>query len=116
MLRPQTGEIKAMVGGRNYAKSQFNRIFQAKRQPGSIFKPFVYLAALMHGGQSGTRYNPDTLVSDTKFTWNYEGQEWQPNNYNDEYFGTVTMTARFGDVAESATGRLPAMLASNGVR
>ena len=45
VVRPQTGEIKAMVGGRNYQKSQFNRVFQAKRQPGSIFKPFVFLAA-----------------------------------------------------------------------
>ena len=54
VIRPQTGEIKAMVGGAAIAKSQFNRVFQAKRQPGSIFKPFVYLAALVHGGQSGT--------------------------------------------------------------
>ena len=56
VIRPQTGEIKAMVGGRNYQKSQFNRVFQAKRQAGSVFKPFVFLAAFMHGGQSGMQY------------------------------------------------------------
>ena len=72
VLRPQTGEIKAMVGGRNYQKSQFNRIFQAKRQPGSVFKPFVYLAAFMHGGQSGTQYLPDTVINDSQFTWSYD--------------------------------------------
>src|SRR4029450_6037978 len=88
VLRPQTGEIKAMVGGRSSPKSQFNRVFQAKRQPGSIFKPFVYLAALMHGGEGGKKFTPATMVEDSPFKWNYDGQEWEPGNYNDEYFGT----------------------------
>ena len=54
---------------RNYQKSQFNRIFQAKRQAGSVFKPFVFLAAFMHGGQSGMQYFPDTVVNDSLFNW-----------------------------------------------
>ncbi|MDE0214899.1 MAG: transglycosylase domain-containing protein [Deltaproteobacteria bacterium] len=54
VIKPQTGEIKAMVGGRDYGKSQFNRVAQAKRQPGSVFKPFVYLAALTHGSAQGS--------------------------------------------------------------
>ena len=78
VIRPQTGEIKAMVGGRSYQKSQFNRVFQAKRQPGSVFKPFVYLAALMAGADGGKKFTPVTMVEDSPFTWNYEGQEWQP--------------------------------------
>ncbi len=78
VMRPQTGEIKAMVGGRNYPKSQFNRVFQARRQPGSVFKPFVYLAALMYGGQSGVKYTPETVINDSQFTWNYDGRDWQP--------------------------------------
>jgi penicillin-binding protein 1B len=106
VLRPQTGEIKAMVGGRNYGRSQFNRAFQAKRQPGSVFKPFVYLAALMHGGQSGTKYSPDTVVNDSQFTWAYDGQEWQPHNYNNEYFGAVTMRKALESSLNSATSRV----------
>ena len=72
MIRPQTGEIKAMAGGRNYQKSQFNRVFQAKRQPGSIFKPFVYLAALMYGGDNGRKFTAMTKVDDSPFTWDYD--------------------------------------------
>ena len=106
VVRPQTGEIKAMVGGRNYQKSQFNRVFQARRQPGSVFKPFVYLAALMFGGQSGTRYTPDTVVNDSQFTWSYDGQEWQPSNYNNEYFGAVTFRRALENSLNSATGRV----------
>jgi penicillin-binding protein 1B len=106
VLRPQTGEIKAMIGGRNYQKSQFNRVFQARRQPGSIFKPFVYLAALMYGGQSGVRYTPDTVLNDSQFTWSYDGQEWQPNNYNNEYFGAVTFRRALESSLNSATGRV----------
>ncbi|HSK31481.1 MAG TPA: PBP1A family penicillin-binding protein, partial [Candidatus Limnocylindria bacterium] len=106
VVRPQTGEIKAMVGGRNYQKSQFNRVFQAKRQPGSIFKPFVYLAALMYGGQSGVRYTPDTVIDDSQFTWIYDGQEWQPSNYNNEYYGAVTVRRALESSLNSATGRV----------
>jgi penicillin-binding protein 1B len=107
VVRPQTGEIKAMVGGRNYQKSQFNRIFQAKRQAGSVFKPFVYLAAFIHGGQSGTQYFPDTVVNDSQFTWTYDGgQSWQPNNYNNDYYGAVTVRRALESSLNSATARV----------
>jgi penicillin-binding protein 1B len=106
VMRPQTGEIKAMVGGRNYARSQFNRAFQAKRQPGSVFKPFVYAAALMYGGQNGTKYSPETVINDSQFTWVYGGQEWQPHNYNEEYFGAVTMRKALESSLNSATSRV----------
>jgi penicillin-binding protein 1B len=106
VIRPQTGEIKAMVGGRSYQKSQFNRVFQARRQPGSVFKPFVYLAALMSGADGGRKFTPVTMVDDSPFTWNYEGQEWQPGNYNDEYFGTVTLRRALEKSLNSATARV----------
>jgi penicillin-binding protein 1B len=106
VLRPQTGEIKAMVGGRNYQMSQFNRVFQARRQPGSIFKPFVYLAALMSGAEGGKKFTPATLLDDSPFVWNYEGQEWQPGNYNDEYFGIVTLRRALEKSLNSATARV----------
>ena len=105
VIKPQTGEIKAMVGGRDYQKSQFNRIFQSRRQPGSVFKPFVYLAALMYGSE-GKRFTPVSLVEDSAFTWSYEGQEWQPANYRDEYFGTVTFQTALERSLNSATARV----------
>jgi penicillin-binding protein 1B len=116
VIRPQTGEIKAMVGGRSYQKSQFNRVFQAKRQPGSVFKPFVYLAALIHGGQSGVKYSPDTVVNDSQFTWSYDGQEWQPRNYNDEYFGAVTVRRALENSLNSATARVAQDVGINRIR
>jgi penicillin-binding protein 1A len=76
------GSIKAMVGGRNYAESQFNRAAAAKRQPGSAFKPFVYLAALEHG------LTPDTIREDGPINVN----GWQPENYSREYAGPVSLT------------------------
>jgi penicillin-binding protein 1A len=76
------GAIRALVGGRNYAESQFNRAVSAKRQPGSSFKPFVYLAALEAG------LTPDTVREDGPI--NVKG--WQPENYSHEYFGPVTLT------------------------
>jgi penicillin-binding protein 1A len=75
------GAVRALVGGRNYAESQFNRAVAAKRQPGSAFKPFVYLTALEHG------LTPDTVREDKPI--NVKG--WQPENYGREYFGPVTL-------------------------
>jgi penicillin-binding protein 1B len=106
VMRPQTGEIKAMVGGRNYQSSQFNRGFQAKRQPGSVFKPFVYLAALTSNSENGTKFNPVTMLDDSPFTWNYENQEWKPANYNDEYFGLVTFRRALEKSLNAATVRV----------
>jgi penicillin-binding protein 1B len=107
VIKPQTGEIKAMVGGRNYQGSQFNRVVQAKRQPGSVFKPFVYLAALMFGSEDGTKkFTPVSLVEDAPFVWNYEGQEWKPDNYKGEYFGTVTFRTALEKSLNAATARI----------
>lgn len=76
------GAVRAMLGGRDYAESQFNRAVAAKRQPGSSFKPFVYLAALEKG------LTPDTVREDAPI--NIRG--WKPENYTQEYFGQVTLT------------------------
>ncbi|RBP13826.1 penicillin-binding protein 1A [Roseiarcus fermentans] len=77
-----TGGVKALVGGRSYAESQFNRAVAAKRQPGSSFKPFVYLAALEKG------LTPDTVREDAPISV----KGWNPENYSREYFGPVTLT------------------------
>jgi penicillin-binding protein 1A len=76
------GAVRAMIGGRNYAESQFNRAVAAKRQPGSAFKPFVYLTALEHG------LTPDSVRDDRPI--NVKG--WQPENYGHEYFGPVPLS------------------------
>ena len=76
------GAVRALVGGRNYADSQFNRAVAAKRQPGSAFKPFVYLTALERG------LTPESVRDDKPI--NIKG--WQPENYGHEYFGPVTLT------------------------
>lgn len=79
------GEVLAMVGGKDYRESQFNRAVAALRQPGSSFKLFVYLAALEHG----------LLPDDTRLDEPITIQEWQPRNYNDEYKGDVTLRHAF---------------------
>ncbi len=117
VIRPQTGEVKAMVGGRDYQKSQFNRVFQARRQPGSTFKPFTYLAALMYGSEEGgKKFTPVTSVDDSPFTWSYEGQEWTPRNYKEEYFGTVTFRTALEKSLNSATVRIAKEVGINKIR
>ncbi|MFN8693777.1 MAG: penicillin-binding protein 1A [Holosporales bacterium] len=86
-IDPHTGRVLAMVGGFNYQGNQFNRASQARRQPGSTFKPFVYLAALEHG------FNPSTYVLDAPIAIDMgPGQGiWRPENYTREYYGLVPM-------------------------
>ncbi len=76
------GAVRAMVGGRNYSESQYNRAVTARRQPGSAFKPFVYLTAIEAG------LTPETIRQDAPL--NVKG--WSPENYSKEYFGPVTLT------------------------
>jgi penicillin-binding protein 1A len=76
------GAVRAMVGGRDYSESQFNRAVAAKRQPGSAFKPFVYLTALERG------LTPDTIREDKPIAV----KGWRPENYTREYYGPVTLT------------------------
>jgi penicillin-binding protein 1B len=86
-----TGEIRALVGGRDYQTSQFNRAINAKRQVGSLFKPFVFLAAF-EPSLSNQNITPATLVSDTRFVVERRyGKDWSPRNYGGQYYGTVTV-------------------------
>ena len=83
----QTGEILAMVGGVNYTQSNFNRVTQSNRQPGSSFKPFIYQEALDFG------YSPSTLIPDISRTYVNEDKEedWRPRNYNENFEGLITL-------------------------
>ena len=89
---PRTGEVLAMVGGRSYNQSQFNRAINARRQPGSVFKPFVYLAAFEHAFKEGrTDMTPATIVVDEPTTFMFNDEPWEPRNYENEYDGPVTL-------------------------
>lgn len=101
-----TGLIKAIVGGRDFRKSQFNRGIDGHRQIGSIMKPFVYLTALMNQTEQGTPYSPITLIPDEKFTYKYEGQSWSPVNYEKSFYGEVPMFFALKSSLNSATAAL----------
>ena len=84
---PLTGEIRAMVGGYDFRRNQFNRVTQARRQPGSSFKPFVYLAALERLG-----YTPSTMVPDSPISLVAgDGKLWTPGNFDGEFLGPITL-------------------------
>jgi len=81
----KSGRIKAMVGGTNFWESQFNRATQAMRQPGSAFKPIVYLTALLNG------YKPEDEIPDEEVTYSANGESWTPHNFDEVYHGIVTL-------------------------
>lgn len=113
MLDVKTGAIRAMIGGRNYDESEFNRATQSKRQAGSTFKPFVWMSALMSG------YTPSTMVEDSPMAFYYDGKDWRllegstdtysidlaiqpfigdkdfriwvPSNYSDKFLGRIPL-------------------------
>ncbi|HAA03541.1 MAG TPA: hypothetical protein DCE18_09245 [Syntrophobacteraceae bacterium] len=84
VLQPKTGAVLALVGGRDYDASTFNRALYAQRQPGSVIKPFVYLAGL-------DQYTPISLLTDAPTTYDSNGQSWSPHNYDQRYRGPVTV-------------------------
>jgi penicillin-binding protein 1B len=113
VMQPQTGHILAMVGGRNYSESQFNRITQAHRQPGSSFKPFVYAAGL-------DKFTPISMLSNRPQTYFVDGKAWEPKNFesasreqvtvreaieNSYNLATVNLAVQIGldSIVESAT-------------
>jgi penicillin-binding protein 1A len=103
-MRPN-GEVVAMVGGRSYKSSPFNRVTQAKRQPGSTFKLFVYLAALRAG------MTPDSMIEDTAI----ETGKYRPKNYSERYRGTITLREAFARSSNVASVRLFQILGSAAV-
>ena len=85
-MNPHTGRILAMVGGRSFAESSFNRATQAYRQIGSTIKPFVYLSALERG------YSPETLILDAPVVgWRENNKEWRPENYDKKFLGDIPL-------------------------
>ena len=91
-----SGAVRALVGGRDYRLSQFDRAVQAQRQPGSAFKPFIYLAALEAG------YGPDDIFNDAPITIG----KWHPNNYDDKYYGRVPLRIALAHSLNSVAAQL----------
>jgi penicillin-binding protein 1B len=116
-IEPQTGKIRAMVGGRDYRESQFNRVTQSKRQPGSAFKPVTYLAALQETLDGGPEhFLPTTYIEDTPFTWQTGETSWTPRNFKNRYFGHVTLEFALEESLNSATSRLANTIGLDRVR
>src|SRR5947209_13105679 len=90
-LDPRTGEIKAVIGGRDYGQSQLNHAL-ARRQPGSVFKPFVYAAAFDNAVDNVQPIvTPATTIDDEPTTFEFDGKEYTPNNYGESFKGRVTV-------------------------
>lgn len=104
-INPQTGYIRAMVGGRSYLDTQFNHISQALRQPGSTFKPFVYLTAF-DPKRAGHLYAPASIIEDSSFSVTAGGEEWSPKNYDKKEHGNVSLRTALTNSYNVATAKL----------
>ncbi len=100
-IENETGRILVMVGGKDFQQSQFNRVTQAVRQPGSAFKPFVYTAAIDNGWQ------PSDIIEDTPGVWDMaDGRIWRPHNYDHKYLGKITLREALAKSRNLASIRL----------
>ena len=96
-MQPKTGYVLAMVGGRNYSISQFNRITQARRQPGSAFKPFVYFSGL-------DKFTPASILSNESRIYEIDGTVWMPQNYAPMTEESVRYEKCFGEIHKFGNG------------
>src|SRR5438105_6916413 len=101
-LEAQTGYVKAMVGGYDFLRSEFNRAVQAKRQPGSAFKPFIYIAALEAG------FTPATRIEDSPVSYDAgaNGKPWEPENYDRVFRGPTTLQQAIEESVNVVTVKL----------
>ncbi len=108
-IEPQSGYVKAIVGGYDFLRSEFNRAVQAKRQPGSAFKPFVYIAALEAG------FTPATRIEDAPVSYAVgpNGQAWKPENYDRKFRGPTTLQQAVEDSVNVVTVKLQERIGLN---
>jgi penicillin-binding protein 1A len=106
VIMEKDGAVRALVGGRDFATSQFNRAVDARRQPGSAFKPFVFLAAVEAG------VSPDDLIEDSPIAIG----RWTPSNYKDRYYGETSVRFALAHSLNAATIRLQESVGRNAVR
>ena len=114
-VEPGTGYVRAFVGGRDFHESQFDRVTQAIRHPGSSFKPFVYATALETAFDSSMPYyyTPSTLLDDEPLSMQLTSGTWEPENYNHEYYGVVTSRTALAYSMNVATARLAQQIGVN---
>jgi penicillin-binding protein 1B len=116
VLDPHTGEIRALVGGRNYGESQLNHAL-AHRQPGSVFKPFVYAAAFDNAAEGYLpTVTPVTTVDDIPTTFMFDGKEYTPDNFGEEFYGTVSVRDALIHSLNVATVKVAEMIGYQRVR
>src|SRR5271154_6881836 len=109
-LDPRTGEIKAVIGGRDYGQSQLNHAL-AHRQPGSVFKPFVYAAAFSNAVNSVQPViTPATTIDDEPTTFEFDGKEYTPNNYGEKFMGHVTVRDALTNSLNVATVKIAELI------
>jgi len=108
-IEAPTGYVKAMVGGYDFFRSEFNRAVQAKRQPGSAFKPFIYIAALEAG------YTPASRIEDSPVSYavGANGQAWKPENYDRKFRGPTTLQQAIEDSINVVTVKLQERIGIN---
>ncbi len=105
-IDPRTGDVKALVGGRDYISSQLNHVL-SKRPPGSVFKPFVYTAAINSSLEGGRQlFTPASTILDTATTFQYGNQTYTPANYKNRYMGQVTLRRALANSLNNATVKL----------
>jgi penicillin-binding protein 1B len=103
---PASGEIRALVGGRDYERSQFNHVTLARRQAGSAFKPFVYAAALRPRDGAPPLFTAASMVNDAPLTLVVDGEPWSPRNYENRYAGRVSVRRALEQSLNGATVRI----------
>jgi penicillin-binding protein 1B len=114
-IDPHTGEVKALAGGRNYGLSQLNHVL-ALRQPGSIFKPFVYAAALNTAVEGGPRIlTPSTVITDQPTTFWFDGKPYEPSNFEHKFYGDVTLRTALAKSLNVATVKVAEMVGYDNV-
>ena len=115
VLDPHTGEVKALCGGRDYAASQLDRVF-AKRPPGSVFKPFVYTAALRTAITGGDPVlTPASVVDDSPTSFDFGNQSYNPSNFKGEFMGPVTLRLAMAHSLNVATVKVAQMVGFHNV-
>lgn len=109
-IEPETGFIRALIGGFSFSKSDYNRAILAKRQPGSAFKPFVYAAALQNG------FTPESIINDEPVTYRWGSEQWSPENYDRKYYGPTTLREALAQSRNIVTVKLVEAIGVDTVR